>query len=106
MPVVEVTAGTFDAEVLESSVPVLLEFWAEWSGPCRFTGPILEEFSAKYGDKVKVVRVNIDNESEIATQCEAVSVPTFLLFVDGSVVEFFGGARPLEVLESELANYL
>jgi thioredoxin 1 len=106
MPVVEVTAETFDAEVLESSLPVLVDFWAAWSGTDRFTAPMLDVFSEKYGAKVKVVRINLDDNSQLAGQYSVVTATTLLVFAGGLLVKTIEGSRPLEVLESDLADYL
>ena len=72
----KVTTATFDAEVLKSSTPVLVDFWAEWCGPCRAVGPILEEISNEYGSKIKIVKLNTDEESAIAIKYGITSIPS------------------------------
>ena len=83
----KVTTATFDAEVLKSSTPVLVDFWAEWCGPCRAVGPILEEISDEYGSKLKIVKLNTDEESAIAIKYGISSIPTMNVFVNGEIVK-------------------
>ena len=89
-----VTTATFDAEVLQSSLPVLVDFWAEWCGPCRAVGPILEEISNEYGSKIKIVKLNTDEESAIAIKYGITSIPSMYVFVNGEVVKQMVGAKP------------
>ncbi|MSY64248.1 MAG: thioredoxin, partial [Actinobacteria bacterium] len=87
MATTNVTTASFDAEVLKSSIPVLVDFWAEWCGPCRAVGPILEEISDEHGAKLKIVKLNTDNESAIAIQYGITSIPAMYVFVNGEVVK-------------------
>ena len=80
-----VTDANFDAEVMQSSVPVLVDFWAEWCGPCRALGPILEEVAQSHGSKVKIVKINIDENPETPSQYGVMSIPTLILFKNGNV---------------------
>lgn len=80
------TDSTFATEVLHSARPVLVDFWAPWCGPCRFIGPIVEELAREYGDRVKVGKVNIDENEALAFQYDILSVPTLIIFKDGRAV--------------------
>ena len=92
MATTNVTTATFDAQVLQSSTPVLVDFWAEWCGPCRAVGPILEEISNEHGDKLKIVKLNTDDESAIAIKYGITSIPAMYVFVNGEVVKQIVGA--------------
>jgi thioredoxin 1 len=88
------TDSNFADEVLKSSTPVLVDFWAEWCGPCRAVGPILEEIAQEMGEKVKVVKVNIDENPEIPAQYRIRSIPTLMLFNGGEVMSTKVGSLP------------
>jgi thioredoxin 1 len=102
----EVTTSTFDAEVLKSSTPVLVDFWAEWCGPCRAVAPILEEISKEYAEKLKVVKLNTDEESQIAIKYGITSLPTLSVFVNGDIVKSIIGAKPKPALLKELGPFI
>ena len=102
----KVTTATFDAEVLKSSTPVLGDFWAEWCGPCRAVGPILEEISDEYGSKLKIVKLNTDEESAIAIKYGISSIPTMNVFVNGEIVKTIVGAKPKPAMLKELESFL
>ena len=102
----KVTTATFDAEVLKSSTPVLVDFWAEWCGPCRAVGPILEDISNEYGATIKIVKLNTDSESAIAIKYGITSIPTMNVYVNGEVVKTIVGAKPKPALLKELAAFL
>ena len=106
MATTNVTTATFDAEVLKSSGPVLVDFWAEWCGPCRAVGPILEEISNEYGTKLKIVKLNTDNESAIAIKYGITSIPAMYVLVNGEVVKTIVGARPKPAMLKELEPYI
>ena len=102
----KVTTATFDAEVLKSSTPVLVDFWAEWCGPCRPVGPILEEISNEYGSKLKIVKLNTDEESAIAIKYGITSIPTMNVYVNGEVVKTIVGAKPKPAMLKELESFI
>jgi thioredoxin 1 len=98
----EVTDKNFQTEVMESEVPVLVDFWAEWCGPCRALAPVLEDLASKMNGKVKIVKINIDGNQEIPTQYAIRSIPTLMLFKDGKLVETKVGALAKEALAAWL----
>ena len=97
----EVTDNNFQAEVLESDTPVLVDFWAPWCGPCRVVGPVLEEIAAERDD-VKIVKLNTDENPETAAQFQVLSIPTMILFKAGAPAKKIIGAYPKRKLEAEL----
>ena len=106
--VVTGTDANFQEEVVGSDVPVLVDFWAPWCGPCRMVGPVLEEIAAEYKGKAKIVKVNVDEETMVAGQMGVRSIPTIALFEGGKVQDVLVGARPkadfTRVLEKALGN--
>ena len=85
MSLTHTTDANFDQDVLQADVPVLLDFWAEWCGPCKMIGPLLIELSEEYADKVKIVKLNVDENNNTAIQYAVRSIPTLILFKDGQV---------------------
>ena len=104
--VTEVTDSTFDAEVLQSQVPVLVDFWATWCGPCRMIAPVVEELAKQYEGKLKVTKVDVDNNTRIATKYDIRSIPSLYIFKGGKVVQTIIGAVPKTQLVSALEGIL
>lgn len=94
----QLTEKNFENEVVKSALPVLVDFWAEWCGPCRMIAPIIEEIARDLEGKLKVAKINVDNEQELATQFNIMSIPTILLFKNGEVVEQIVGAMSKDQL--------
>ncbi len=100
--IVILTDANFDQEVIKSPTPVLVDFWAEWCGPCKMIAPILDELASEYDGKVKVGKVNIDEFQSIATQYGIRAIPTLLIFKDGEVAEQVVGLRSKRDLKANL----
>jgi thioredoxin 1 len=97
-----ITTSQFDTEVLGSETPVIVDFWAEWCGPCRAVSPILEQIADERGDSLRVVKVNIDEEPELQQRYGILSIPTILLFEGGEPTAAAVGAQPKRMLERSL----
>jgi len=102
----DVTTASFQADVLDSARPVLVDFWAEWCGPCRMVSPILDEISVEYADKISIVKVNVDNEPGLAEKYGITGIPALQVFKAGELVKSMVGAKPKAVLINDLAEFL
>ena len=100
--IVHLTDDTFDQEVLQSDVPVLVDYWAEWCGPCKMIGPILEELAVEYGDKVKITKINIDDNAQTPPKFGIRSIPTLMVFKNGAVE----GTKVGAASKSDLAAFI
>ncbi len=92
--IIEVTDQSFGGEVLESDIPVLVDYWAPWCGPCRMAAPVLEKIADEYEGRLKVCKVNVDENREAASQYRIMSIPTMLLFKNGELVDQITGVTP------------
>ena len=101
-----VTSSDFDAQVLQSSVPVLVDFWAVWCGPCKMIAPHVDALAEEYAGRVKVMKVNVDDEQEIANRYGIMSIPTLLFFKDGKVADQVVGAVSKSVIADRLEKLL
>jgi len=100
MPTVAVTDSTFDAEVRQSDIPVVVDFWAEWCGPCKQIGPALEELSTEFEGRVKIAKVNVDENPDTAASMGIRGIPALFMFKDGKVISNKVGAAPKSALQS------
>jgi thioredoxin 1 len=100
------TETAFADDVLTNDKPVLVDFWAEWCGPCRMVGPILEEIYAEHGDKLEIVKLNVDENPSIAASYGVTSIPTMNVFKGGEVVKQIIGAKPKQALVNDLAEFI
>ena len=103
---VEGTDANFETEVLKADMPVLVDFWAPWCGPCRMVAPVVEEIAEQYEGQIKVVKVNTDENPNIASQYGIRSIPTLMIFKDGDKVDMVVGAVPKTTLATTLEKYL
>jgi len=106
MKPVEITDSNFQNEVLNSQTPVLLDFWAEWCGPCKMVAPVVEELAKEYDGKLKVGKVDVDSNQQTSMQYGIRSIPTLLIFKGGKVVDQLIGAVPKKMLAEKVAKHL
>ena len=103
---VDVTDASFSTDVLESDKTVLVDFWAEWCGPCKMVAPVLEEIAGQHGDKLTVAKLNIDENPRIAEKYQILSIPTMSVFSGGKVVKSIVGAKPKSALLRDLSDFI
>jgi thioredoxin 1 len=101
-----VTDDSFEADVLKNSKPVLVDYWAEWCGPCKMVAPVLEAIAAEHGDKLEIVKLNVDDNPEVTRKYGILNIPTLGVFQNGEVVKELVGARSKSALLRELAEFL
>jgi thioredoxin 1 len=104
--IVSLTDATFDEHVKASDVPVLVDFWAEWCGPCKMISPVLEEIATEQAGKIEIVKLNIDDNLDVTRRFEVMSIPTLILFKDGEPQVRLIGAKPKGALLEEISAYL
>lgn len=100
--IIELDSSNFESTISDSSVPVVVDFWAPWCGPCKSIAPILEELASELGESVKITKVNVDSNSEIATKYEIRAIPTILVFRNGEIVETIVGLTSKDDLKAKL----
>jgi len=100
------SSETFNDAVAAGDSPVLVDFWAEWCGPCKMIAPILEEIAEEQGDKLQIAKLNVDDAQDLARQYEVMSIPTLILFKDGEPVKRIVGAKPKQALLDEVADFI
>jgi thioredoxin 1 len=106
MAEIEITEANFEAEVLKSDTPVLIDFWAEWCGPCKILSPTVEELANEYSGKLKVGKINVDEQGDLAMRYNVMSIPTLKFFKSGDIVGELVGAAPKSAIEAEIKKHI
>ncbi|NMD43288.1 MAG: thioredoxin [Firmicutes bacterium] len=104
--IIAIGEADFEEQVIREQLPVLVDFWAPWCGPCKMIAPILEEMAVEYQDRLKIFKVNVDENPELAGRFEIMGIPAMLLFKGGALVESFVGAMPRQALTSRIEPHL
>ena len=102
----EVTDATFESEVLQAGGPVLVDFWAEWCGPCKMIAPVLEDIAKEHAGRIQIAKLNVDDNPNVARRYEVMSIPTLLVIADGEVKKRLVGAKGKPQLLEELAEFI
>lgn len=104
--IMEATSESFDQEVLESAIPVLVDFWAEWCVPCKMLHPTIQEIAEEYSDRMKVMKLDVDKESVLTSKYSVMSIPTLILFKNGAIVEQIVGNQPKQKIIEKIEHHL
>ncbi|MBI5821888.1 MAG: thioredoxin [Verrucomicrobia bacterium] len=104
--IVQITAANFDAEVLKSPLPVLVDFWAPWCGPCKMIAPVLDQLAVEFDGKARIAKCNVDDANELAAQYRVTSIPALIMFKGGQVVAQAAGAKPKKELQKLISENL
>ena len=101
-----ITSANFEAEVLQSKLPVIIDFWAPWCAPCRMIGPFIEQLAKDYDGRIKVCKVNVDDETDLASKHNVVSIPTFVIYKEGKIVNQAVGALSKQNIEGLFKDFI
>lgn len=104
--IINLSAENFESEISSADQPILIDFWAEWCGPCKMIAPILEEIAGEQGEALQVAKLNVDEAGEIARRFEVMSIPTLILFKDGEPVKRIVGAKPKQALLDDISEFI
>ena len=104
--VMEINEAQFEQEVMQATLPVLVDFWAPWCGPCKMLGPVLEEMAAANDSRLKVVKINVDENPDLAQKYEVMSIPSVFLFKNGQVLDSFTGVMSKQALTEKIEKYI
>ena len=102
----EIGDNNFNEEIANSSVPVVVDFWASWCGPCKMLSPVIDELSEEFGEKVKFTKVNVDDNPEVSSKFSVSSIPTVIIFKDGKVSGSFVGFKPKQLVKADIEKYI
>ncbi|MFC1531919.1 thioredoxin [Thermodesulfobacteriota bacterium] len=102
----EISDDSFDSEIMDSDIPAMVDFWAEWCGPCKMVGPVVEELAGEYKGRIKIAKMDVDQNRQTPARFGIRNIPTLILFKDGEVVNTIVGAQPKSSIEGELKKLL